>query len=92
MPPASGGRTVTGAKGAAGASESPMRGTVQRIGDWVRRVRLERKLAIALLVAAVTSGIMTFAAMTGRLPGKIEPWVILSLINLDLCCSWLSPY
>ncbi|MDH3914219.1 MAG: HAMP domain-containing protein, partial [Rhodospirillales bacterium] len=50
----------------------------------MRRVRLERKLAIVLLIAAVTSGVMTFAAMTGRLPGKIEPWVILSLINLDL--------
>ncbi len=75
---------MTGATGPESASESTMRGTVQRIGDWVRKVKLERKLAIVLLVAAVSSGIMTFAAMTGRLPGKVEPWVILSLINLDL--------
>jgi two-component system nitrogen regulation sensor histidine kinase NtrY len=50
----------------------------------MRRVRLERKLAVALLIAAVTSGVTTFAAMTGKLPGKVEPWVILSLINLDM--------
>jgi two-component system nitrogen regulation sensor histidine kinase NtrY len=75
---------MTGTAGAADKRETPVRSTVQRLTDWMRRVKLERKLAIVLLVAAVTSGVMTFAAMTGRLPGKIEPWVILSLINLDL--------
>jgi two-component system nitrogen regulation sensor histidine kinase NtrY len=75
---------VTGPEDAADRDGSPARGTVQRLTDWMRRVRLERKLAITLLIAAVTSGVMTFAAMTGGLPGKIEPWVIFSLINLDL--------
>jgi two-component system nitrogen regulation sensor histidine kinase NtrY len=64
--------------------ETAARSTVQRLTDWMRRVKLERKLAIALLIAAVSSGVMTFAAMTGRLPGNVEPWVILSFINLDL--------
>ncbi len=56
----------------------------ERFLDWAHRVKLERKLAVALLIAAVTSGTLTFAAMTGRLPGKVDPWIILWLINLDL--------
>ena len=57
---------MTGAADPAGTGGSPARGTVQRLTDWMRRVRLERKLAVALLIAAVSSGVMTFAAMTGR--------------------------
>lgn len=64
--------------------ESPLPGKFLRLTTWMHRVKLERKLAIVLLVAAVTSGVTTFAAMTGNLPGRVEPWVILSLINLDM--------
>ena len=56
----------------------------RRFSEWAGRVNLERKLAIALLVAAVTAGIATFAAMTGRLPAAVDTWVILLLLNLDL--------
>ncbi|WP_022727004.1 sensor histidine kinase NtrY-like [Fodinicurvata sediminis] len=51
---------------------------------WARRHGLERKLSIILLVAAVLSGIATFAAMTGRLPGAGDPRSILLLLVLDL--------
>ncbi len=64
--------------------ESKLRATLQRIGGWMRRVHLERKLAISLLIAAVSSGVATFAAMTEKLPGRVEPLVIVLLINLDL--------
>ncbi len=47
----------------------PPRSWFQRCVDWARRVRLERKLTIFLLVAAVGCGITTFAATTGHLPG-----------------------
>ena len=64
--------------------ESRLGGLVQRLSRWTRKVKLERKLAIALLVAAVTSGILTFAAMTEKIPGGVDPWAILLLIVLDL--------
>ena len=68
--------------GPSGTAAQPT--TLQRLSNWTRRVRLERKLAIAFLIAAVTSGITTFAAMTGNLPGLVDPWSILVLIVLDL--------
>jgi two-component system nitrogen regulation sensor histidine kinase NtrY len=69
---------------AAGPGNSRLRGLMFALGDWMRRVRMERKLAIALLIAAVTSGVTTFAAMTENLPGRADPRVILLLLNLDL--------
>jgi len=57
---------------------------LQRFSVWARRVRLERKLTLALLIAAVTAGIATFAAMTGRWPVAADAWVVLLLLNLDL--------
>lgn len=55
----------------------------RRFLAWARYVQLERKLAIGFAVAAVVSGIATFAAMTG-FPVRADPWVILLLLNLDL--------
>ena len=43
----------------------------ERFLDWAHRVKLERKLAVALLVAAVTSGTLTFAAMSDSVPRTI---------------------
>lgn len=51
--------------------------------DWARRVRLERKLTIFLLIASVVLGITTFAATTGHLPGSISKSVIWILLLLD---------
>ncbi len=62
------------------ASRGPL---ARRLADWAHRVRLSRKLAIALAVAAVVSGFATYAAMTegGVAPA---PRTVLLLLNLDL--------
>ena len=67
-----------------GRSESSFRTTLQRFIGWTRRVKLERKLAIGLLIAAITAGVTTFVAMTGTVPGKVAPRIIVSLLYLDL--------
>ncbi len=69
---------------AAHPSGTPPQGRYRRIAAWAHRVNLERKLAIVLLVATVTAGTVTFAAMTGNLPRALDPWSILLLLNLDL--------
>ena len=64
--------------------ESLPRHGMGRVVDWMHRVRLERKLAFILLVAAVTSGVTTFSALTGNLPVAADAWDILLLLNLNL--------
>ena len=59
-------------------------GRRQRFAGWARRINLERRLAITLLVATVCAGTVTFAAMTGDLPMAVDPWAVLLLLNLDL--------
>ena len=52
---------------------------------WARRVGLERKLAVALLVTAIASGLTTYGVLTGSFgdaPGKGRTAVILLLIDL----------
>ncbi len=56
----------------------------RRFAAWARRVSLERKLAIVLMVATVGAGTVTFAAMTGNLPLAVDPWSVLLRLNLDL--------
>jgi two-component system nitrogen regulation sensor histidine kinase NtrY len=62
--------------------ESP--GLPARLLRWGRRVNLERKLAILLLIGTVASGTVTFSAMTDHLPMAVEPRAVLLLLNLDL--------
>lgn len=57
---------------------------LRRFSAWSGRVNLERKLVIALLIAAVSACIATFAAMTGRIPGDVPSWIILLLLLVDL--------
>jgi len=48
--------------------------------DWARRVGLERKLALALLVMAVASGLTTYGALTnsvGALRSRSTIWLLL---------------
>ena len=47
---------------------SGSRGLFASFRSWAKRVNLERKLALVLLVGAVTSGTVTLVAMTGNLP------------------------
>jgi two-component system nitrogen regulation sensor histidine kinase NtrY len=72
-----------------GTAESPavVAGPARRrlawLRNWSRRVGLSRKLAIALAVAAVASGIATYVALT-REDLQPEPGTVLLLLNVDL--------
>ncbi|WP_419901558.1 ATP-binding protein [Kiloniella sp.] len=54
-----------------------------RILVWAKRVGLERKLAISLLLAASVSGITTFLALSGDLSQVIKPGNLLLLLTAD---------
>ena len=64
--------------------DGPVAGPLQRFSRWSSRVKLEGKLAVVLLIAAVSAGVATFAAMTERLPTEAEATHVLLLLNLDL--------
>ncbi len=51
--------------------------------DWARRVGLERKLALALLVMAVASGLTTYGALTGSV-GALRSRATIWLLLIDL--------
>ena len=55
------------------------------IARWVRKLGLERKLAIFLLVAAVLSGLATYLTMSGAFDIRPEPFTILVLLLVNLC-------
>ncbi len=70
----------------AGAATSKPEGKpsrARRFLVWAKRVNLERKLAIALMLGVVASGTATFTAMTGYFPVAIDAWALLLLLNLD---------
>jgi len=53
---------------------------------WSRRVNLPRKLAVALTLGIVASGIATYAALTNSRPlgGPMNPQLVLGLLVLDM--------
>ncbi|HEX3418088.1 MAG TPA: PAS domain-containing sensor histidine kinase [Stellaceae bacterium] len=57
---------------------------MRRMGIWAGRIGLGRKLAIALAIPALASGIATYLAMTGAPPFGPHPGAVLALLNLDL--------
>ena len=68
----------------AGADTAPPN-RVRRALEWATRVGLSRKLAFALALGAVISGIITYGALTGSLsPEGADPNTILLLLNIDL--------
>jgi two-component system nitrogen regulation sensor histidine kinase NtrY len=54
------------------------------MGIWAGRIGLGRKLAIALAIPALASGIATYLALTGAPPFGPHPSAVLALLNLDL--------
>ena len=62
---------------------SPAR-LIRRLTRWGRAVRLERKLAVTLLVGALLSGVATYLAMTGAFGITPKPDTILLLLLLNL--------
>ncbi len=56
----------------------------ERLVSWSRRRELPRTLAIALACAAVISGGLTYAAMSGSAPFAPDPETVLILLYIDL--------
>jgi two-component system nitrogen regulation sensor histidine kinase NtrY len=56
----------------------------RRVRLWAGRVALGRKIAIALAIPALGSGVATYLALTGAPPFGPHPGAVLSLLNLDL--------
>ncbi|HVJ51542.1 MAG TPA: PAS domain-containing sensor histidine kinase [Aliidongia sp.] len=56
----------------------------RRVDAWARRVKLERKAALALAVAAIGSGLVTYVTVTESPPSGLEPGTELALIILNL--------
>ncbi len=59
-------------------------GALHRLYEWARRGRVERWLMLVLLIMAVVSGLATFFAVTGRLPGSVGNTTLIILLLLDL--------
>jgi two-component system, NtrC family, nitrogen regulation sensor histidine kinase NtrY len=57
---------------------------MRRVRLWAARIGLGRKIAIALAIPALGSGIATYLALTGAPPFGPHPGAVLSLLNLDL--------
>ena len=57
---------------------------ITRLRLWSRRVGLRRKLAVALMLAAVVSGLATVALMSGLSPLGLNPQILIGLLFLDV--------
>jgi two-component system nitrogen regulation sensor histidine kinase NtrY len=57
---------------------------LRRLRLWAGRIALGRKIAIALAIPALGSGVATYLALTGAPPFGPRPGAVLSLLNLDL--------
>ena len=57
---------------------------MRRVRIWAGRIGLGRKLAIALAIPALASGVATYLALTGAPPFGPHPNAVLLLLNLDL--------
>ncbi|MFQ5984269.1 MAG: ATP-binding protein [Alphaproteobacteria bacterium] len=68
------------------ASAAPDRATslAARLGRWADRVRLSRKLAPALAIGALASGLLTYGALSGAGPFEPAPDTVLVLLLVDL--------
>ena len=55
-----------------------------RLGGWMRRFGVVRKLAILLSIGAVASGVATYAALSGAPPFGPDPRSVLVLLLVDL--------
>jgi two-component system nitrogen regulation sensor histidine kinase NtrY len=57
---------------------------MRRMRIWSGRIGLGRKIALALAVPALASGVATYLALTGAPPFGPHPNAVLALLNLDL--------
>ena len=63
---------------------APRVGFLQRAGAWARRVGLERKLVVLLLIASVGAGFLTFLVTTGNTPFDVDDRGIAALLLADM--------
>lgn len=75
-----GGTTSSGSS----AGSPPSRSFLQRLSHSAKALRLERKLAVGLLLAALASGVATYLAMTGAFSTSPDPQTILLLLLVNL--------
>ncbi|MDX2144226.1 MAG: PAS domain-containing sensor histidine kinase [Rhodospirillaceae bacterium] len=61
-----------------------MRRLAMRFALWSRQVRLIDRLAMVIAVAAVISGLATFAALSGRIFNDASSTWIIVLLNIDI--------
>jgi two-component system nitrogen regulation sensor histidine kinase NtrY len=66
------------------ATGSRERSLLQNLMDWARRAKLERRLAVVLVILGLIAGTATFGVMTGDLPITAEPQTVLLLLITDL--------
>src|ERR1700747_3727260 len=57
---------------------------MRRVRIWAGRIGLGRKLAVALAIPALASGIATYLSLTGAPLYGAHPRAVLALLNLDL--------
>jgi two-component system nitrogen regulation sensor histidine kinase NtrY len=57
---------------------------IGRVNRWFTRAGVARRFAIALMAAALASGISTYLAMSGSAPFESSPHTVLILLNVDL--------
>src|SRR3546814_12484653 len=79
-------------------SEAPRRAAAsatlwQRRLRWLRQIKIERTVALILLVGGLSSGIATFVAMTGNLSAasNAPPLLLLLLAALVIILSLAAP-
>ena len=78
-------KALIGGAGAQGEARAPARAALrERFTAWSQRRELPRLLAIALAVAALVSGGLTYVTMSGSAPFGPDPQTILILLYIDL--------
>ncbi|HWK47331.1 MAG TPA: PAS domain-containing sensor histidine kinase [Stellaceae bacterium] len=56
----------------------------QQVMAWVTRYSIGRRLAVALVVAAILSGLATYVTLSGSTPFGPKPSTVLLLLNINL--------
>ena len=68
-------------------TEQPRATLWRRARRWARRIGLSRRLPMALTIAAIVSGVTTYAALTESRPFGGDPRVVLVLLYIDLALA-----
>jgi two-component system nitrogen regulation sensor histidine kinase NtrY len=75
---------VTGTEGKTRPAASPLAGIVASLRAALRRVEVERRLALVLVAGAIAASVATYAAISGVGPLGASVRTVILLLNLDL--------